>query len=431
MIILAAIGIGVSINEVKKARETEFKTEIRSIQEKLRIYHQNATAVSETYKPENLQWEGDNTNPVNTGKVSNGEDEDTVEEILGNISDEIAEKLEIINGEIVLKAGIKLEEKKWAQEINVAVKGENEQEDIFPPVVQIDGTVKALEVTGTEKIVVPIKIIEKDSGINYQEFIISDIVIKVGGNVVVPLEKKLTYKENSNGEYKYILEISNIVQEGELTLNIPRGNILDISGNKNIETNLTPGIIINNTTLAGGTVIINNGEEYTNNINVTLTLNAINASQMYISNDNITPLVSQEGWEIYKKNKIHTVTLKDGTKTVYVWYKNNQNNISNVSTDTIILDTKGPSNINVKINNGVESTTNRNVTLNLTATGANYMYISESSKTPSIDDSGWITYAASKSYTLSEGKGKKVVYVWYKDNAGNITDRISASIKLM
>jgi len=55
-------------------------------------------------------------------------------------------------------------------------------------------------------------------------------------------------------------------------------------------------------------------------------------------------------------------------------------------------------------------------------------YISESPDIPAITDPDWIVFKPVEifkrevEYTLSPGTGKKVVYVWFKDEAGNISD---------
>lgn len=93
----------------------------------------------------------------------------------------------------------------------------------------------------------------------------------------------------------------------------------------------------------------------------------------------------------------------------------------------------------ININSGAAYTNAITVTLNLSAsdsTGVTGYYLSTSSTKPSSDDIGWTSisfttsYAAVVSYTLSSGDGSKTVYVWYKDEAGNVSDNASDSITL-
>ena len=90
-----------------------------------------------------------------------------------------------------------------------------------------------------------------------------------------------------------------------------------------------------------GSIIINGGAQRTNTEDVVLTLSATDASgvaEMSFSNDNLT-------WsdpENYSTTKMWTLTTGDGTKTVYVKYKDEIGNWSLPVQDTIILDTTGP-----------------------------------------------------------------------------------------
>jgi CSLREA domain-containing protein len=93
-----------------------------------------------------------------------------------------------------------------------------------------------------------------------------------------------------------------------------------------------------------GSVIINNGDEFTQTASVTLTLSATDSgsgvSQMCISNTNTCPDAS---WESYAVTKAWTLTAGDGNKTVHVWFKDNAGNKSATpQTDTIKLDSVLP-----------------------------------------------------------------------------------------
>jgi hypothetical protein len=78
-------------------------------------------------------------------------------------------------------------------------------------------------------------------------------------------------------------------------------------------------------------------------------------------------------------------------------------------------------------------------TLNLAATdavGVTGYYVSTGSSTPSATAPGWVAIPPTPGfwdnafYTLSSGDGIKTVYAWYKDAAGNVSSRASASIIL-
>jgi hypothetical protein len=123
----------------------------------------------------------------------------------------------------------------------------------------------------------------------------------------------------------------------------------------------------------------------------------------------------------------YTVTAADGTTQDYT------------ATVSVSSDNEAPSNPSISINGGAASTTSTSVTLSLSATdnvGAKAYYASESSTPPTVGDSGWVSvtsaasYLGSVSFTLSSGSATKTVYIWFRDNAGNISSSASDSIAL-
>ena len=108
-----------------------------------------------------------------------------------------------------------------------------------------------------------------------------------------------------------------------------------------ISQDVTYEIILDNTPPTG-TIIINNNDEYTNSQDVNLTLSATDnlsgVEEMKFSNDG-TNWSTAEG---YSTSKTWSLTTGDGTKTVYVKYKDGAGNWSNPISDTIILDTTDP-----------------------------------------------------------------------------------------
>jgi hypothetical protein len=76
-----------------------------------------------------------------------------------------------------------------------------------------------------------------------------------------------------------------------------------------------------------------------------------------------------------------------------------------------------PSNLMIFINDGEPETLSRDVTLSLYATNASYTKISEFKDFHDV--SKWSTYDSSAKFTLSNGYGKKTVYVKYKNASGD------------
>jgi beta-propeller repeat-containing protein len=102
-------------------------------------------------------------------------------------------------------------------------------------------------------------------------------------------------------------------------------------------------------------------------------------------------------------------------------------------------DTTAPSYATVTIDNGSSVSFSSEVTLSLSAAddvGVTGYLVSESSITPMTDDSAWVLVNSSTSFSLaiaftfSSGNDEKIVYVFYKDEAGNISSAASDSITI-
>ena len=109
----------------------------------------------------------------------------------------------------------------------------------------------------------------------------------------------------------------------------------------NVSTPYTDTITLD-TTAPDGSISINDGATYATSQSVNLTLSADDEtsgiSQMRFSNDGS----NWSGWESYDTSKSWTLSAGDGTKTVYVQYRDNAGN-TGTYTDTITLDTTWPS----------------------------------------------------------------------------------------
>lgn len=100
----------------------------------------------------------------------------------------------------------------------------------------------------------------------------------------------------------------------------------------------------------------------------------------------------------------------------------------------ITLDTLAPQGLTVKLNNGSQYTTSKNVTLSLsvsdTSTSGYQMKVWGIDGASSEDNATWETYAPSKSITLLNNDGLKTVYVKVRDDVCNETAAASATITL-
>ena len=193
---------------------------------------------------------------------------------------------------------------------------------------------------------------------------------------------------------------------------------------------------------------INNGDASTDSATVTVNLTAfdqVGVTAYIIKETSSVPLVSDVDWtditstDNYSTTVNYTISdITDGTKAVYVWYKDAAGNVTPVISDTIDL-MIAPINLSVSINSDAAETTSTAVTLSLSAsddTGVVGYYASNNNTEPAIDDIGWQTFSATANYTadvshdLESGDGTKTVYVWYKDAAGSLSASDSDTITL-
>jgi hypothetical protein len=88
-----------------------------------------------------------------------------------------------------------------------------------------------------------------------------------------------------------------------------------------------------------GSIVINNGDQYTTSTSVSLTLTAYDpesgVKQVRYSNTDVWG-----AWEKISATKSWTLTSGDGVKTVYCQIKNNDNVVSSIYSDTITLKTE-------------------------------------------------------------------------------------------
>jgi hypothetical protein len=115
-----------------------------------------------------------------------------------------------------------------------------------------------------------------------------------------------------------------------------------------------------------------------------------------------------------------TLASGDGTKTVYVQWRDSTGNWSALSNDTIMLDATAPTGT-VVINGGAATTTTAAVTLTLTTddgagSGTTQVLISNSADFTGVTP---VAYATSLPWTLTGGNSSKTVYVKFIDAAGN------------
>lgn len=192
----------------------------------------------------------------------------------------------------------------------------------------------------------------------------------------------------------------------------------------------TSQVITYDSTAPTGTISIAGGAGYTATTAVTLTLSASDEvarlGDMSFSNDNL----NWSAWQTYATSKAWTLASGDGTKTVYVKYRDLNLNVSGSFSDTIVLDTLDPTG-SILIAAGATYTTTTAVTLTLTQADATSGPFQHRFSNDGVwDTEAWEAVAGTKAWTLPSGDGTKTVSYQVKDNAGRTSTTYSDTIVL-
>lgn len=98
-----------------------------------------------------------------------------------------------------------------------------------------------------------------------------------------------------------------------------------------------------------GRISINGGDEYTNSSDVQLGLEANDDSQSAIEYSLSADGRQWDGWRPLEKERSYRLAPGDGTRTVYVRFRDTAGNVSDSYSARIIVDTKQPQIFNVKV----------------------------------------------------------------------------------
>jgi hypothetical protein len=184
-----------------------------------------------------------------------------------------------------------------------------------------------------------------------------------------------------------------------------------------------------------GSIILNDGQTYTNTSSVKALLSATDdkgVTAYYLStSSSSTPSATASGWRnisgspstSWSEERTVALSSADGTRTLYVWYKDADENVSNTYSDSIIVDSTAP-------------------TINITSPTTGAVYISPSSSinvgvsvsdaTSGISRISWVNSATGikgsltgdyTTFTLSnitlESGADNVITVYAYDKVGN------------
>lgn len=202
---------------------------------------------------------------------------------------------------------------------------------------------------------------------------------------------------------------------------------LDLANNSSVETS-EDYVIDENIDLTPPTTSSSgiDASWHNTNVNVTLTCDdgeGSGCANTYYTTDGSTPTTSSTSGTSFtiSTEGIHTI------KYFSVDEEDNQESVK-TATNTVKIDKTLPTG-GLVINNNEASTTSRFVNLTISAndalSGVYQMIISENSF---LSGASWEAYSSSKGFTLSSAAGTKVIYIQFKDNAGNISSTYSDSI---
>jgi len=223
--------------------------------------------------------------------------------------------------------------------------------------------------------------------------------------------KSISVPQPASGQQSYALEFWSV----------------DASGIEELPHKQALFTVTADNTAPTGSINISAGATYTTSQYVNTSLSASDVggsgvSQMRLSNNN----VSWTTWMPYAGGSTMTLSAGNGTKTLWVQYKDVAGNVGTF-TDTIIFDNTRPTG-SISINGGAAGTSTLNVTLSMTAvdalSGVSSMRFSNNNSTWST----WETYASTKAWTLLSGSGTRTAYVQLRDNAGNVNTYSDAII---
>jgi len=134
-------------------------------------------------------------------------------------------------------------------------------------------------------------------------------------------------------------------------------------------------------------------------------------------------------WVINQNHFVETATIDKSFSIKPVFYLNSnelyESGNGTIDDPIIIMDKEAPENGSVVINDDADYTTSNKVNLTLNSNGATKMCISETTSC-----NNWEDYVTTKEFNMTTTLGTKTIYVYYKDDAGNLSDIASDSIKL-
>ena len=221
--------------------------------------------------------------------------------------------------------------------------------------------------------------------------------------------------ENIAASNAAILQNPNTTDTIYATFRDEAGNTSECVSDSIIHDDIAPG---------DPTIVIDSGNDYTQNTSVSLALAGpdITNVDMYVTQD--ATCTTGGTWEDYAATKAWTLATLNAENNVYVAYRDEAGNISNCIADAITHDTIAPTST-LTIENDAVAINDTAVSLTIDLGDGAEMYITNSSD---CTGGSWETIAATKAWTLTNLNANNTVYFKFKDLAGNETSCLSDSI---
>ena len=149
----------------------------------------------------------------------------------------------------------------------------------------------------------------------------------------------------------------------------------------------------------------------------------ISGSGGYFLQESATPVptAASAGW---KPAPVWTLSAGDGTKTLYLWVKDNNGSVSTAyASATIVIDTIAPTAV-LTIPATSPTTTVSPITVTGTDTGGSGIVayaVVDGTTAPSYGDPNWIIGSSPTSVVINDGSGAHTVTAFTRDAAGNVS----------
>ena len=266
------------------------------------------------------------------------------------------------------------------------------------------------------------------------------IEITIGGETVDPDDVDIKIdKDPDTGKTTITIDV-NVPddKEGEVEVDIKPGGIKDDAGNENDEKKIDTGVNVDNTKPVVTIKVVDSKPEVKKGDKVEYNVSAdedvtMDKSKITVDGGTIDSITENPDGSLTVIVIVGdgdgelVITAGDGTATDKAGNKSDS-----TSNSTIVVDNTAPVLNGATINNGAKTTDSVGVTIQIDANeDATYMYISNDSKAPNATDDGWVPFSNETLHELTQGDGDKTVYVWVKDNAGNMAGPATPTIELV